>query len=51
MGMDSSEQVLEQVFREVTQESTRRGAEMRESLEDLSSRSRSLEHEIGRFRV
>jgi len=40
-----------QVFQEVTQQSSRRGEEMRVSLEELSNRSAGLEQEIGRFRL
>ncbi len=39
------------VFREVTKETARRGSELRETVEDLAERSRSLEEEIGRFKA
>jgi methyl-accepting chemotaxis protein len=47
------EQILEalQVFREVTQQSSERGEQLRNSLADLSNRSQILEQEIGRFRT
>lgn len=48
-----AEQILTalQVFREVTLQSTRRVEETRATVEELSTQARSLEHEVGRFRL
>ena len=48
-----AEQILQalQVFREVTIQSSQRGHTLHQSVDELSDQSRSLEEEVGRFRV